>query len=255
MVEGAQARVDGRQQLLARCELLEGLGRVRVGAEPAGDEHLEAGLGGAVGERARRGHHTDVVEHRLAAVGRASGEVDLELPWQPLAVRMAEQEVGRRLRPRRDVEDLLRARAGQMAAHDVAHGVAARLARRQADRGHEAQDLGRLLERDEVELHVLTRGEVTPTPGVVVGDVRERVELLGGDATVRDLDPQHLGAPALTLAVHAVIQAEDAEGVLVDAAVEVLGDRAFEDVELFCDDRFERTGREIADVDRHKAAP
>ena len=51
--------------------------------------------------------------------------------------------------------------------------------RGQADRRHEAQDLGRLLERDEVELHVLAGGEVAPAPRVVVGDVRERLELLG----------------------------------------------------------------------------
>ena len=68
-------------------------------------------------------------------------------------------------------------------------------------------------------------------------------------------DDVTLIAPALTLPVHTEIQAEDAEGVLVDAPVEVFGDGALEDVELFGDDRFERTGREIADVDRHKAAP
>ena len=62
-------------------------------------------------------------------------------------------------------------------------------------------------------------------------------------------------AAALALAVDAVVQAEDAERVLVDAAVEVLGDGALEDVELFGDDRFEWSGREIADVDRHAAAP
>ena len=79
----------------------------------------------------------------------------------------------------------------------------------------------------------------------------ERVELLGRDAAVRDLDAQHLGVAALALAVDAVVQAEDAERVLVDAAVEVLGDGALEDVELLGDDRFEWAGREIADVDRH----
>ena len=79
--------------------------------------------------------------------------------------------------------------------------------------------------------------------------------MVGGDAAVRHLDAQHLVAAALTLAVHAVIQPEDAEGVLVDPAVEVFARGALEDVELFGDDRFERTGREIADVDRHKAAP
>ena len=43
--------LDGGQQVLAGGELLEGQRRVRVGAEAAGDEHPEAGLDGAVGQR------------------------------------------------------------------------------------------------------------------------------------------------------------------------------------------------------------
>ena len=49
VVEGAQARLDRRHQVLARGELLERLRRVRVRAEAAGDEHLEAGFVRAVG--------------------------------------------------------------------------------------------------------------------------------------------------------------------------------------------------------------
>ena len=136
----------------------------------------------------------------------------------------------------------MRARAGEVAAHDVAHGVAARFAGREPDRRHQPQDLGCLLELDEVELHVLARGEVAPAARVRLGDVGERLELLGRDATVRHLDAQHLVAAALALAVDAVIQSEDAEGVLVDAAVEVLGGGVLEDVELFGDDRVEGSG-------------
>ena len=44
VVEGAQDGLDGGQQLLAGRELLEGLGRVRVGAQAAGHEHPEARL-------------------------------------------------------------------------------------------------------------------------------------------------------------------------------------------------------------------
>ena len=100
VVERAQARLDRRQQVFAGGELLERLRRVRVGAETAGDEHLEAGF-----DRCRRracaidGDDADVVEHRLAAVGGAAGEVDLELAGQALRVRVAQQEVGRSPRP------------------------------------------------------------------------------------------------------------------------------------------------------------
>ncbi len=142
-----------------------------------------------------------------------------------------------------------------MAAHHVADGVAAGFAGRHVGGGEQAQDLGRLLELHEVELHVLAGRDVTPPTRVRLRDVRERLELFRCDAAVRDLHAQHLVPAALALSVDAVIQPEDAERVLVDPSVEVVGDGAFEDVELVGDDRFELSGREIADVDRHRAAP
>ena len=106
-----------------------------------------------------------------------------------------------------------------------------------------------------MELHVLAGGEVAPAARVRLGDVRERLELLGGDAAVRHLDAQHLVVAALALAVDALVQAEDAEHVFVDPAVEVLADGALVDVELLGDHRVEDSGGQLADVDRHKAAP
>ena len=134
VVEGAQARLEGGQQVLAGRELLERLGRVGVGAQAAGDEHPEAGLDRAVVPGPVDGDHADVVEHGLAAVGGAAGEVDLELAGQALGVAVAEEVLERRLGPRADVEHLERAGAGQVAAHDVADGVAAGLPARHPDR-------------------------------------------------------------------------------------------------------------------------
>ncbi len=166
-----QHRFDGGQQVLARRELLERLGRVRVRAQATRHEHAEAGLEGAVGARAVHRDDAGVVEHRLAAVGGAAGEVDLELAGEPLRDRVAQEEVLGGLGPRADVEHLVGARAGEMAARHVAHGVAARFAAGEPDRREEAQDLGRLLELHEVELHVLAGREVTPAAREVLGDV------------------------------------------------------------------------------------
>ena len=88
----------GSRSSLGR-ELLEGQRRVRVGAEAAGDEHPEALLDGAVVERAGGGDHADVVEHRLAAVGGAAREVDLELAGEALGERVAQEVAGTRPRP------------------------------------------------------------------------------------------------------------------------------------------------------------
>ena len=158
------------EQVLAGREVLERLRGVRRGAEPAGEEHLEAGLERAVGAGPGEGDDADVVEHRLAAVRRAAREVDLELAGEALGDRVAEEEVGDGLRPRRDVEHLERAGAGEVAAGDVADGVAAGLAAGEADRAEEAEHLGDVAQLDEVELHVLAGGEVAPAPGVLGGD-------------------------------------------------------------------------------------
>ena len=125
--EDPEDRLERGQQVLAGRELLEGERGVRVGAEAAGDEHAEAGLAGAVVERAGGGDHADVVEHRLAAVGLAAGEVDLELAGQALGERVVEEVLEGGLGPRADVEHLVGAGAGEVAAHHVADGVAAGL--------------------------------------------------------------------------------------------------------------------------------
>jgi hypothetical protein len=224
---------------------------VRVGAEPAGHEHLEAGLERAVGLGPVHADDPDVVEHGLTAVGDAAREVDLELARQPLRVRVAQEEVGRRLRPRADIEDLERARAGEMATRHVADGVPTRLAARQVDRSEQAQELRRLLELHEVHLHVLARGEVRPAARVLVGEVPEHLELLGNERAVGDLDPHHLVVPALALAVDALVQAKDAKDVLVDLAGDILADAFLELDQLLVDDGVEGPRRQRAHVDGH----
>ena len=140
--------------------------RVRVGAEAAGHEHAEPGLDGAVGQRAVDRDDADVVEHRLAAVGGAAREVDLELARHALRDGVAQEEVLGGLGPRADVEHLVGARAGEVAPRHVADGVAARLAAGEADRREQSQRLRGVLELHEVELGVLAGGEVAPAARV-----------------------------------------------------------------------------------------
>jgi hypothetical protein len=84
--------------------------------------------------------------------------------------------------------------------------------------------LGDVLQLHEVELDVLPGGDVAPAPGVVVGDLRHQVELMGEQPAVGDLDPHHLVVAALALAVDPVVQPEDAEGVLLDLTGQVAGE-------------------------------
>ncbi len=124
------------------------------------------GLDRAVVERAVDGDHADVVEHRLAAVGAAAGEVDLELARQSLAERVAQQMTERGLGPLGDVEHLVRAGAGEVAALHVADHVAARLASGHPDRAEHAQHVGNVGQLDEVELDRLAGGDVAPAARV-----------------------------------------------------------------------------------------
>ena len=64
------------------------------------------------------------------------------------------------LGPRADVEVLVGARAGEVAAHDVADGVAAGLAGGHAGVRQEAHQLGHPLQLHVVELDVLAGGDV-----------------------------------------------------------------------------------------------
>src|SRR5690606_18708664 len=191
--------------------------------ETAGDEHLEPALDGAVVERAGGGDDAHVVEHRLAAVGGAAREVDLELAGQALAERVAHEMLEGGLGPRRDVELLVGAGAGEVARHDVADGVAARLAGGEPDRAEETHHLGHLRELDEVHLHVVAGGDVPPAPRVGLDDVAAHLELLGGGGAGGELHPHHLVGAPLALTVDAVVETHHAEHVFVDLAREVLG--------------------------------
>ena len=203
-------------------ELLERLGRVRVGAQAAGHEHPEPWLQGAVRERAGDGDHADVVEHGLAAVGGAAREVDLELAGQALGVRMVQEVAEGGFGPGADVQDLVGAGPGQVAAHDVADGVPAGLPGGQAHARQLPEQLGNALQLHEVELDVETGGQMSPTPAVAVGHAGQQLQLLGGHASIRELDADHLVVATLPLAVDTVVETEHPEGVLVHLARQVV---------------------------------
>ena len=65
-----------------------------------------------------------------------------------------------------------------------------------------------VVQRHEVELHVLPRGDVPEPARVTLGDVRERVELCRVEDALRDLDAQHLRVGVLPLTVGAAQQPE-----------------------------------------------
>ncbi len=170
---------------------------------------------------------------------------------QALGDRVAEEEVGHGLGPRGDVEDLERARAGEVAAGHVADGVAAGLAAREADGPEQPEHVRDVAELDEVELGVLAGRQVAPAAGVLGGDRPEDLELLGGDPAVGDLHPHHLVGAALALAVDALVEPHHPEDVLREVAREVLLDRGLEMVDLVGHLGIEGAGSQRFEVDGH----
>ena len=232
LVEHAQCRLDRRQEVFASREVLEGKCRMRCRTEAACDVHAKAVFDGSVLCLAADRDDADVVEHRLAAVRRATGEVDLELARQALADRVAHEVAESRLGPRGHVEFLVRARTGEVAGHHVAHGVTAGLAARETDVGELAQQIGDAAQFDEVELDVLARRDVSPAAREVGGELGHQLELVWADRTGGQLDAHHLVRATLTLAIDAVVEAHHAEHVLGDLTREVLLDGAFEALDV-----------------------
>ena len=151
---------------------------------------------------------------RVVAGGR--GERGLHLARHRLRRGVADEVADVRAGVRGDVELLARQHAGPRVAGHVAHRVAAALPARESGVAELADQLGRVGQRDVVHLDVLARGDVALAQRHVLLDhVGERVELIRGHATERQLDAHHLHV-GLALAVDALLEAELDERVLLD---------------------------------------
>ena len=172
------------------------------------------------------------------ADGRAGeGEPDLELARQALGVGVAQEVDEGGLGPGAHVEHLQWAGAGQRACGHVAHGVATGLASGQPGFGQHAQQGGGAAELDEVELDALAGGEVSEAPRELRGDGTEALELVGGKRSERRLYPHHHRLLALALAVDAVVQPDDAKGLLVELSAPVALEQLSESLDIGHDGR------------------
>ena len=245
-VEDPEARLGDLQVLavVEADELVQRRGDARHDRRAAADAHLDAADAVALA-----GEEGDVVDagQRAVGVGRAV-ERRLDLARHHLRRRVAHEVAHVRARVGGQVEDLVLADAGPRVAGDVAHGVAAALARGQAGVRQLADRGRRVGQRDVVQLDVLARRDVALVQRHVLLDhVGEGVELLGRDPAEGQLHADHLDG-RLALAVDALLEAELDELRLLDvAAQEALGLRV-EVVELALDDRDDVAGNILANL-------
>jgi hypothetical protein len=114
-----------------------------------------------------------------------------------------------------------------MTTLDVSNGVAASFSAGHPDEGDVAKKFRYPFELDEMELDGLACGEVTPTTGILGGQIAHAIELRSSNGAVRRLDADHLVVSALALAIDAVVQAKDAKDVLFEFARKVPGELDF----------------------------
>ena len=205
--------------------------------------------------------HTPIPHQLLPSAHNqpSSPKGDLELAPHFLGVAVTQQMVGHRLGVGRGIEGLAAADAGQRAGGDVAHRVAAGLAGGDAHGRQPAHEIGRVFDVDVVQLHVLAGGDVADGVGVLLGDVGEDIHLSRVQAPEGYLDALHarriphglhaLGrrggkrqaavgdavvalAVVITLAVGAAAQPRLGEQLVLDLALLLELDLAFEDVDF-----------------------
>ena len=213
-----------------------------VGAQTASDKNSETCFDLTVVADSFGGDYPHVIEHRLATVGGAAREVDLELAGHALGDWIAEEVLERRFSPLGDVENLVWAGSCEVARLYVAYGVAARFACRHPNRTQEAHDFWDLVELGIVKLDVLPGGDVSPAARVLLDEIGQHVELFGRHRPVRDLDPHHLVGFALPLTVDAVGEAEHPKDVFVDLACQVAVQHLFETLYVVFDRRIGYSG-------------
>ena len=212
-------------------ELAQGRRDARHDRGAAAHAHLEALH--AVADARDEGHVVDAGDRAVLVGGR---EGRLHLARHQLRGGVADEVAHVRAHVGSGVEQLALAHAGPRVAGHVADGVAAALAARQAGVGQLADRLGRLAQRDVVELDVLAGGDVALVERrVLLHHVGELLHLLRRDPAERELRPDHLDV-RLALAVDPLLQPEADELVLRRLTVEVLLGLVVEVVELALED-------------------
>src|SRR5690349_4248277 len=116
-----------------------------------------------------------------------------------------------------DIEYFVFEQTAQWARRNVADRVVARLARSEPRIGQGEEQIRNILQRHEVILHILPRGEMAFSAGETVGRQRQLIHLIGSSNTARDFRADHVNA-GLALRIDATPQALRAELVVGDLA-------------------------------------
>ena len=211
LIVDAQDRLDVAQEIVAVHERLYRLADERRAAEPAADQHLEAGFACCVLVQAQ----ADIVHLDRGAIVLGRGNREFELARQEGEFRMQRGVLPQQFGPDAGILDLARRDAGPLVRSDVAGVVARGLHGVNADFGEIGQRIRQFGELDPVELDVLPGGEMAVAAIVAPRDMRQLPQLLRRQRAVGDRDAKHIG---VQLQIDAVLQPQHLEFVLGEFA-------------------------------------
>ena len=179
------------QNLVFRGKVAQNFGLVGHSAQPTAHIDPKAPLLLAV-YCAHLGQEAHIVQHyQTAGFLLAARKGDFEFAAKVLHVVVAEQKPGQRVGVRGCVEGFGAADAGQLAAGNVAHGVATRLAGGDAHSGQTAHQIGRVLDVDVVQLDVLAGGHMQDAVRVFISQLRQHIQLLRVQTAIGHFNAHH----------------------------------------------------------------
>ena len=162
------------------------------------DAHREA-LAPVLEHRDQR----DTVYLGRVALMLACGDRDFVLARQVRVLAIAVKKCRSLGNQRRHIENFVVIDARDRTSRDVAHDVAASAHRGEADAFELLENLGKLVERDVVQLDILARGQLALVAAVALGDLPDRPQPVGAQDAAGDFHPHHERADFRLVVIHA----------------------------------------------------
>ncbi len=142
----------------------------------------------------------NIIDLRIRAPVRATGDRNLELSWQVIELGIRRQLLRYLNRQRRGIEQLMPVKSSEWASSDVANHIAARPLRTQTNRRQRIDNLWQRVNRQPVQLNVLPCRDVCKIPRVLLRKVPDHPQLRTRQNAIRQPDAHHEELSGLTLA-------------------------------------------------------
>src|SRR5208282_6252447 len=160
------------------------------GGEASRNSQGKTDLGRAAQHAGRRSQ-AHVIDLRIRAPDAASGDLDLEFAGQVVEVGVARQHSRRFERQGRSIADFIGVHSRDRTSGNISGDIAAGAGRVQAYFRERFEQVRQLLDRDPVQLNVLTHRDVGNSVSVAAGELGNGSQLFRTQQAVGDPDSHH----------------------------------------------------------------